>query len=145
MGNGRRLPLHHREPDAQAHGAWAGLPVGEARLYLNALALPPHDLGLDCRSVVDRELRLRIEQGLSTLLARAADRDEAELQLREKNLNPIVVTVEVDDQNQIGNVISQAPEAGSVVPIGTEVTIHVGVARQQPPDTGGDGDGDGGG
>lgn len=74
-------------------------------------------------------------------LAQAA----AELQLREKNLNPIVVTVEVDDQNQIGNVISQAPEAGSVVPIGTEVTIHVGVARQQPPDTGGDGDGDGGG
>ncbi|MCP4222663.1 MAG: Stk1 family PASTA domain-containing Ser/Thr kinase [Actinomycetia bacterium] len=64
-------------------------------------------------------------------LAQAA----AELQLSEKNLVPIAVPVEVDDQSQIGNVISQAPEAGSVVAIGTEVTIHVGVPRQQDTTT----------
>ena len=67
--------------------------------------------------------------------------EAAELQLRDKGFVPIPVMVEVGDPNQVGKVISQSPDAGTVVEEGTEVTIHIGIPKPPDPDPG-DGDGD---
>jgi serine/threonine-protein kinase len=68
----------------------------------------------------------------------------AEVQLRDKGFVPVVVTVEVDDPGQVGKVVSQQPDAGTVAQAGTEVTIRVGIPKPPPPDNGNGGGGGGG-
>lgn len=63
-------------------------------------------------------------------LAQAA----AELLLNDKGFVPNIVLVPVDpNTGLVGNVISQEPAAGTLIEIGTPVTINVGV--EQPPET----------
>ncbi|MEL7156821.1 MAG: Stk1 family PASTA domain-containing Ser/Thr kinase [Actinomycetota bacterium] len=57
-------------------------------------------------------------------LARAA----AELLLTDKGFVPIVVENNQVPANQVGNVVTQNPGPGTLSPLGTEVTITVGVA-----------------
>ncbi|SFW52938.1 Stk1 family PASTA domain-containing Ser/Thr kinase [Amycolatopsis australiensis] len=60
-------------------------------------------------------------------------RDEAESKLKEAGLtlSQSVQEVDVDDQSQVGKVVSQNPQAGSQVQQGSSVTISVGKGKQQ--------------
>jgi serine/threonine-protein kinase len=60
-------------------------------------------------------------------------RDDAEAKLKEAGLtlNPSVQDVDTDDQDQVGKVVSQTPQAGSDAQQGTSVSISIGKGKQQ--------------
>ncbi|WP_329053435.1 Stk1 family PASTA domain-containing Ser/Thr kinase [Amycolatopsis sp. NBC_01488] len=60
-------------------------------------------------------------------------RDDAESKLKDAGLtlNQSVQEVDTDDQNQVGKVVSQTPQAGNQVQQGTSVSISIGKGKQQ--------------
>ncbi|MEU8630897.1 Stk1 family PASTA domain-containing Ser/Thr kinase [Amycolatopsis sp. NPDC048633] len=63
---------------------------------------------------------------------KGSSRDEAEAKLKEVGLtlSQTVQEVDVDDQNDVGKVVNQTPQAGSDAPQGTSVSITIGKGKQ---------------
>ncbi|WIY04384.1 Stk1 family PASTA domain-containing Ser/Thr kinase [Amycolatopsis mongoliensis] len=64
---------------------------------------------------------------------KGSTRDDAETKLKAAGLtlNPSVQEVDVEDQNDVGKVVNQTPQAGNQVQQGTSVSITIGKGKQQ--------------
>ncbi|MPY30611.1 Stk1 family PASTA domain-containing Ser/Thr kinase [Streptomyces adustus] len=92
----------------------------------------------------DPELGKEVEKGstITLTVAKAEERstvpdvlgkgcDDAVAQMQASDLTGNCTEVEVDDQNQVGKVISTTPERGTQVDKGSTVQIQIGKAKQQ--------------